>query len=285
MNAVPGELNMPSSARAGSPQLYLVLAIVLLVCLFHLNGSLASMVAIWDHDGFGHGYIIPLVSAFLLWRNRGALAEAPIQPSWLGLVVVVASIWLWLLSRQTLIQLGEHVALLGMIHGAVIAVLGFAAYRAVAFALWYLFLAVPAGFSTVPWLMELTADLSQIGLQLLGIPALREQMFFMLPGGNFEVAEACSGFRFVFSGVALTALVAYLDLPTWKSRAVFVAFSVVCFVLLNSIRATLIMAIASATDMRHLATNHEWFGWLLFALVFALLCLLAQRLSHAPATP
>jgi len=270
----------PSAASGAYLRLAAIAGIVALVALVYAE-SAATIVAIWNDDGFTHGYLIPVISGFLLWHQRQNLAAASISPSWWGVMLVVGGAWMWLLSRQVLVQVGEHMALIVMMHGLVMALLGWRMYTHAAFALAYLVLAVPAGLETVPWLMELTAELSHRGLLLLGIPTLREEMFFMLPGGRFEVAEACSGFRFVFSGFALALLVAYLDLQGWRARVLFVSFAVVCFVLLNSVRATAIMAIASASDMRYLATNHEWFGWLLFGLVFIGLYGLAQWSTQA----
>lgn len=246
--------------------------------------SVGSIVAIWNSDGFQHSYLIPLISLYLLWHQRRELAECRLQPSWAGLLLVVVAVWVWLVARQSLLLVAEHLALLMMLHAAVIAGAGWQVYGRSAFALGYLALAVPLGVESVPWLMELTAAIASQGLHVLGIPVLREEMYFTLAGGRFEVAEACSGFRYVYSGLALSSLIAYLTLTSWRRRIAFVTMAVGLFMLINGIRATLIMAIASATEMRYLAVDHIWFGWLLFFLGLMGINLLAHRFADVHRT-
>ena len=44
-----------------------------------------------------------------------------------------------------------------------------------------------------------------------------------LPGGSFEVADVCSGFRYLNAGLALGVLVAQEMFISWRRRAAFVA--------------------------------------------------------------
>ncbi len=264
-------------------RLALVVAVLSFGCLVYVD-SVTSVVRIWSTDGFSHGYLIPGIALFLLWRERRWITDAEWRPAWGGVVVLVGAVWAWLLAKQTLIQIAEHFAVLGILHGLVISAMGWEVYRRAFFPLAYLALAVPAGIDSVPWLMSITAELASVGLHALGVPALREGMYFMLPGGYFEVAEACSGFRYVFSGGALVLLTAYLEFRSWPRRLLFVALAIPSFVLLNGVRATLVMAIASATDMEYLATDHIWFGWLLFAMLAVALYGVASRYGDAYTT-
>jgi exosortase A len=265
-----------SAAYYRVPGLILLLAAAIVVAY---PDSVASMVGIWSTDGFRHSFLIPVIAGYLLWHDRERLVDAPLAPSWAGVVALLATVWLWLVARQALIQVVEHLALLGMLHAAVLAVAGWDAYRKAAFALTYLVLAVPLGVESVPWLMELTAAIAGKGLVLIGMPNLREGMYFTLPGGSFEVAEACSGFRYVYSGLALSSLIAYVTFSSWTRRIAFVLLAVTMFMLINGIRAMLVMAIASASEMRYLAEDHVWFGWLLFFVALIGLHFAAVRFS------
>src|SRR5262245_17863667 len=45
----------------------------------------------WSNDPqYSHAFLVPLFSAYLLWRNRTALAAADGQPRWWGLGLLVA---------------------------------------------------------------------------------------------------------------------------------------------------------------------------------------------------
>jgi exosortase A len=268
-----------SAAFFRVPGLILLLGAAIVVAY---SDSVATLVQIWSADGFRHSFLIPLIAAYLLWHDHKNLADTPFTPSWTGLIALLAAVWLWLVARQALLQVVEHLALLGMLHAAVLAAGGWQIYRKAGFALCYLVLAIPVGIESVPWLMELTAAIASKGLLLLGIPVLREEMFFTLTGGRFEVAEACSGFRYVYSGLALSSLIAYVSFSSWPRQLAFVIVAVTSFILINGIRATLVMAIASATEMRYLADDHIWFGWLLFVIGLTGLYYAAARLSDVP---
>jgi exosortase/archaeosortase family protein len=72
--------------------------------------------------------------------------------------------------------------------------------------------------------------------------------------------------------------VSYLHFQSAAKRLAFVAFAVAAVVLLNGVRATLVMAIASASEMRYLAgEDHIWFGWALFMAYLAGLYWIAWR--------
>jgi len=153
-------------------------------------------------------------------------------------------------------------------------------FRSIAFPFAFLILAVPFGDGTVPWLMEITADISMGLLQLFGVPVYREGAFMTLPGGSFEVAESCSGFRYLNAGIAISLLAAYLSLSSWLIGAIYVTtFALVC-VLLNGVRAFLVMWIASATEMQYMTGyDHVVFGWILFALGMFIMIWAAERFS------
>ncbi|MDQ0837641.1 archaeosortase/exosortase family protein [Sphingomonas faeni] len=53
----------------------------------------------------------------------------------------------------------------------------------------------------------------------------------------FEVAEACSGAKFVIAMVAFGVLVANLCFVSWKRCAVFLAVSIILPVIANDLRA------------------------------------------------
>jgi len=89
--------------------------------------------------------------------------------------------------------------------------------------------------------MEATADVSERLLGLLGVPALREGMFFTLPGGNFEVAEICAGLRYLMAGTVTALLFAYLNFNRWGKRIAFTLLAAVSFVIANGLRAFITM--------------------------------------------
>jgi exosortase A len=264
------------------PHTLRMVGLILLMCFVVLAywSSFASMAQMWELSSYRHGYVIPIVSLYLLWRDRAAFVAERWQGSLIGVAALALCIWIWLIARATLVQAVEHIAIVAMLNAAVWAIAGLAAYRVVAFPLMFLAFALPIGNSIVPLLMEVTADVAASCLQALGIPVYRQGLLLTLPGGNFEVANVCSGFRYLNAGLALGVLVGHEVFVSWTRRAVYAVTVVVAFIVTNGLRAFLVMAIASATDM-HLLTgaDHIVFGWVLFLGVILALYFAAERFS------
>lgn len=245
--------------------------------------SFVSMADMWALSSYRHGSVIPFVCALLLWQKAPALARIEWAPSLLGVLLLGVAVWVWLVARATLVQAIEHVAVVVMLSAAVWAISGARVYRTVSFPLAYFAFALPLGSSVIPLLMEITADVSAAALNVSGIPVHRQGMLMTLPGGVFEVAVVCSGFRYLNTGIALGVLVAYLMFLSPARRLAFIAVVTVAFVVTNGVRAYIVMAVASATDMRWLAgQDHIVFGWVLFLAVMIALYFLAERYSDRP---
>jgi len=120
----------------------------------------------------------------------------------------------------------------------------------------------------VPHLMIVTAAIAEALLNLFGIPAYRQGMVFVLPGGSFEVADVCSGLKYLLAGTVISILYAYLTYGRMWKRVTFVVFAALLFVLMNGVRAFVVMAVASATQMRWLTgEDHITFGRILFGVL------------------
>lgn len=249
------------------------LLVLLIVLLAVYRDTFASVVTKWGSDNsFSHGYLIFPISLWLVWSKRRELSAVPWRPEWAGVVVLALLGAAWFMARATGILVGEQYAAVLMIYALVLAVLGRQATGVIVFPLLFLLLAVPAGKGIVPWLMQNTADMAVAALRLSGVPVVRDGMILSIPGGNFEVARACSGLNYLVTGVALGALYAYLTYRSTRKRVLFMLAALIMPIVLNGVRAYLIIAIAHLTDMRWgTGYEHIVFGRALFLVtLFAL---------------
>ncbi|MGL1269245.1 archaeosortase/exosortase family protein, partial [Vibrio parahaemolyticus] len=67
------------------------------------------------------------------------------------------------------------------------------------FPLGYMLFLVPFGDEMIPFLQTITARLTMVLLALAHIPATLDGVFITTPAGYFEVAEACSGVKFLIA--------------------------------------------------------------------------------------
>lgn len=239
----------------------------------------ADMAAIWwTSTTFNHCFlVVPII--FWLVRQRLPELKALAPRAWApGLAAAGAGAAAWLLGEAGNLALLRHFGLVLMLQGSVIACLGKAVSRGIAFPIFYAFFLVPFGEELVPPLQTLTAKMSMALLALTGVPAHIEGIFISTPSGLYRVAEACSGVRFLVAMAALGALAANLCFRSWQRRLAFVAFALAVSVLANGVRAFGTIYIAWKTDNEiAVGIDHLVYGWVFFAIVIALIAAAAWR--------
>ena len=258
----------------------LVVLLTLVVVLYW--SSFSSMIAMWSLSSYRHGYLIPFISLGLIWMVRRPLLSTPWVGSWWGVGGVAVCLLVWVVARLTSAQAAEHMSVVALFSTAAWAVIGSAGYRFLLFPLAFLGFALPVGNGLIPMLMNATADVAVWVVQALGEPVWRLGTLIELAGAGarFEVAEVCSGFRYLYAGLAMGALVAHLLIRGLLCQVLYVAFVGVVFVVVNGIRAAVVMLVASASDMQVLVGHdHVVFGWVLFLITIVALYWLAERIS------
>jgi exosortase A len=238
----------------------------------------------WTSSTFAHCLLIPPIIGWLVWQRAAGLARlAPV--AWApGLALVAIGATGWAMGEAAGVALARHLGLILMLQGAVIACLGPAVSRALAFPIGYALFLVPFGDALVPPLQTLTARMCMVLLDLAGVPAKLDGIFITIPNGWFAVAEACSGVKFLVAMAAYGALVANVCFVSWRRRALFMAAALALPVLANGVRAWGTIYVAHLTDARAAeGFDHVVYGWLFFGVVIALLMAGGWRWFDRPA--
>jgi len=247
-------------------------AVALAAALVAFHETVVGLVGIWARsDTFGHGFLIPLISAFLVWRRRHRLAAITPRPSAVGLVAVAGLSAVWFVARLGGVAVVEQFAFVGIVQALVLAIMGWRVVWALLFPLFFLIFMVPFGEFLIPPLQEVTADFVVWWLQLIGIPIFRDGIFLYIPSGAFEVAEACAGLRFLIAMVVLGLLFANVTYTQWWRRAVFLLLAVSIPIVANGFRALMIVLIAHWSDHTlAVGVDHIVFGWVFLTFVMVL---------------
>jgi exosortase A len=261
-------------------------AVAALLLLFRRDA--AHMVSIWWHDAtFNHCLLILPIAAWLVWQRLPELRRL-VPVAWPpGLLLAGAGAAAWLVGEAGTVAIARHLGLVLMVQGAILACLGPAVARGLAFPLFFLLFLVPAGEALVPPLQTLTAHLSMALLAVSGVPAHLEGIFITTPTGYFEVAEACAGVRFLVAMAAYGALVANLCFRSWRRRAAFMAAALLVPILANGVRAwgTIYIAHRTSVDFA-VGFDHILYGGLFFGAVMVLIMAAAWPFfDRAPRDP
>ncbi len=270
-----------SSPRVAAAALLAALAFVAL--FFDVGRGLVSDWA--TDDNYSHGFLVIPVALFLAWERRDALAAAPSRPSPLGLLVILGS--LLLLGAGTLgaEMFLTRVAIVGVLVGAVLFVLGWTHLRLLAFPLAFLLLMIPLPallFNQVALPLQLLASkVGEAGLETFGVPVLREGNVMILANTTLEVAEACSGIRSLVSLLTLGVVYAYfMDSRPWV-RWLLTLATIPIAVLTNGLRVagTGLAAHRYGPEAAQ-GFLHGFSGWLVFVVALALLFALREVINR-----
>lgn len=273
----------PFAGRSHVPLLAAGLMVLGILAIY--APTVTSMIAIWRRsETFAHGFVVVPVAIWLAWRKRDALSTLVARPWPPALVAVAFAGVLWLASAFADVVSGQQFALVLMLQAGLVAVLGLAIARAVAFPLLFLLFAVPAGEFLLPTLMDWTADFTVAALRLSGVPVYREANQFVIPSGQWSVVEACSGLRYLIASLMIGTVYAAVAFRNPWRRTAFVAASLLVPILANWVRAYLIVMIGHLSDNRFaVGVDHLIYGWLFFGLVMGLLFWVGSLWSETPA--
>lgn len=264
------------------------LAAVWLVLFAVFAGDWAAMARQWwDISTYNHILLIPPILAWLVWQRRDELRQFEPQAWWPGLLLFAGSAFLWVLGAMSGLDLARQAGTVAILGATVPLLLGPRVAIGLLFPLAYLAFLVPFGEELVKVLQMVTADITVALTHLSGIPAVVDGIFIDTPAGLFEVAEACSGVKFLIAMVAFGVLAANVCFASWPRRLAMIAACIAVPVLANGVRAWGTIYAAQFFGVEAAAGfDHIVYGWFFFAIVLGLVIAGAWRFfDRAPGDP
>lgn len=256
--------------------------VVAILLLFHRTAGHLFWIW-WNNSTFGHSLLLPPILAWLVWQRKEGLAQLAPKPWLPGAALMLGAGVIWLLGELAGVSLVRHAALVLLLMATVPTVLGLAVTRALTFPMFFALFMIPVGEQLVPYLQMITAKFCIALLQLFDVPAYIDGTFISIPNGDFHVAEACSGVRFLIAMVAFGALVSNVCFISWKRRIAFMAASIIVPIIANGLRAWGTIYIAHLTTAQFAAgVDHVIYGWFFFAFVLALTLAIGWRFFDRP---
>ncbi|MPY87932.1 MAG: exosortase [Luteitalea sp.] len=221
--------------------------VVVCVALFYCYWAVfAVLVKQWStNDSYSHGFLIPAISLYFVWRRRYTLARLPLGGALAaGSAALVTGLGTLLLGRGLGIVGIQELSLLPTLAGLVLLLGGLAALRVLWFPIAYLSFMMPVWDVVTERLhypfQQLSARLGGNLLQLVGIPVLQQETYLQLPNVTLEVARVCSGVNYLIAVAAIGVPLAYVVFPDWLRRCLLVGFGLAIAILANPVRVALI---------------------------------------------
>ena len=251
----------------------LIWAGVILVSLFLgllFKDSLASMVDIWiNMEEYGHGFLLPVISAFLIWQKKDVLERLEFNGSWYGVLIVVIGQLLFILGDISELTTIIQYSFLIVVYGLFLSFVGWSAFKILVMPLLILFFMIPLPnivFNSLSAELQLIS--SQIGvfvIRLFGISVFLEGNVIDLGQYKLQVVEACSGLRYLFPLMSLSFIAAYFFKGAlWKRILIFLS-AIPLTVFMNSFRIGVIGVLVEywGSGMAE-GFLHDFEGWVVF---------------------
>jgi exosortase len=252
-------------------------ALTLLICY---ASTLRGMFNQWSNDeDMSHGFAVPLVVAWIVWRERARWLTLSPSPTWWGFFFLAGAAAMQAISSLGLGLFASSVAFLVSIVGIVLCLGGFGFLRVWAFPLALsLFmlprLAIVYNQTTLP-LQLLASRLATTVLSGIGYRVIREGVILDVGGHRVSVVEACSGVRYLLSLAFIAVVFAYMaDIKSWMRWALLVA-AVPIAIVANAVR----VAVSAAVPALDSGTPHEAAGWAVFVLCLILIFLVHRMFN------
>lgn len=281
---------MSSSAQLASPVQHALgqrtrwragkyLFVVVLIAWLYFPVLLRLVHQWYEDPNYSHGFLVPVFSAFVVFRQRESLQAAKVRPSAWGLPLLVLGVAILIVGVLGAELFLSRVSLLVVLAGVMVFFFGWSTLRLLLFPWLFLLLMVPIptivlSRITFP-LQMLTSVVSGSSLPLFGVPVLREGNIINLPALPLEVAEACSGIRSLLSLLTLATIYGFLAEKRVGVRILLALSSIPVAVAANSARIVVTGLLAQYwnTDNAQ-GFFHGFSGWLIFLMSIALLTLL-----------
>jgi exosortase len=207
-----------------------------------------GLVTFWAEDpDFSHGFLIVPISVVILYQRRADWLDLPAQKSYLGGLLLVGSMALFVIGHLSLINTFQRVGAWGAVVGGVWLLFGWKSLRQQAFALFFLLFAIPPPFQILSplrlALKDFATRLTWDFVGLLGVEVTPMGNTLLLGDHKLEVADACSGIRSLMAIVATAVLMAYLFRTGVLKGALVTLTAVPVVILVNVLRVAIIVLV------------------------------------------
>ena len=231
-------------------------------------------------ESFSHGFLLLAITIVLGVRTW--LRYRPVVGFYWGwLPLFFAPLLLYLGGSILMIETFQQLALVPILLGGLIVMWGWKQTLPFIVPVGLLIFAMPF-WEYLSWpLQVITVTFNELMLTPLDIDFNVEGVFVYFPGvGAFEIANGCSGLRYLLVGMTLVLLYGELNFRALSSRIWLLLAAIALALLANWIRVFIIIYVGYESNMESsLIKDHDMFGWWVFAATLVPLFFIARMLE------
>jgi exosortase len=261
----------------------------ILICLFtfllflpiysHLLGRFGAR-----ESYYSHGYLVPFVIAYLVFRKQNRLKEIEALGIFSGLIILLTGIVLYLASLFLKSNFTAYLSLPLVILGVLLYLKGKKFTKELLFPLAFLFFMLPLPeFMIIGISFKLKILAAQLATNLgnlIGIKAILSGSTIFYPGGTLLVGDPCSGLRSLITFLALGALFTQFTKASSIQKVSLFLSAIPIAIISNLLRLTFLLLVGFVYGQEAITgLVHDISGYLVFVLGFLGLILASKILK------
>ena len=169
------------SLRLSQPSIrtLLLALIAVLISLAAFSGALSELVHRWSaQEEYSHGFLIPVVAAWLLWRQREAALTSFGKPAWAGPILILLAMGMHLVGELSAIFIFSQVGFVIALIGITLSLGGYSLLRVTLVPIVFLLFAIPLPYfidSVLTLRLQLiSSELGTFFIKMFQIPVYLE---------------------------------------------------------------------------------------------------------------
>lgn len=238
-----------------------------------------------SEDGYySHGFLIPFISGYIIYKWWPKLKNIPVRPSWLALIPLAGVLWISTIAVRTSIDAIMSLSLLAMLMLGIAFTAGWRWMLALALPTLYLAFALPLWTMAINTytnpLQVVSTKVAFFMLQIAGFEPLRDASTVIhLSNFTLDVGVPCSGLKLVLALTAFTFFFVLIANLKWWGNVIMVAFILPLAMFINGLRIMLIGVVGDmyGADAGH--KFHDYSGYITLIVCFFIIFKLARLLG------
>jgi len=251
-----------NSTISGIYIIYILISVLLFIACYHDVLGWMYGRYMGSDSYYSHGFIVPFVSAFLIWQKRNELRVTAVEFSWWGLILILVAALIHIAGTILYVFSLSGFSIFFFILGTSLFLFGRNITRIIIFPLVFLIFMFPlpqAFIGVISFPMKMLVAKAGVWIvNNVGIPAFREGFHISIPAGSLLVGNPCSGLRSLISFLALGAVYAYLIRMSNLKKWLLFLLSIPIALLSNIIRVPILIMISHFWSLSAAAPDSFW---------------------------
>jgi len=232
---------------------------------------------------YSHGFLIPFISLYLVWRKRQILKNLRLAPLNWGIFVLLSGLFLHVSCTALKLNFGSYLSIIVTLIGLILYLGGKKLLKELIFPIGFLLFMMPLPAVVIigiSFKMKiLAAHIATVLVKAMGLNVVRQGSTVYLPEGFLVIGDPCSGLRSLISFFALGVLFTQFCQATKLKKIILVIMTLPMALVSNVIRIMALIIVAYIYgEKTALGFFHDFMGMMVFVLGFIGFILVAKLL-------